>query len=202
MNRNLGKALVIAAAVAAVGCSSNRHDTVRVSYAKPGYSAPGNYYTDSEYTDPAPAYDREYTATQTTSTYLAPHAPTTSTSTPRVTATRTVAMPATTGRHDITLDEFRGHVNNQSAIIVDAREPKHFNKGHVRGAINIPAGDEDAYMAKFRKDVGSNDLIIVYCGGPDCPAGDNVATYLNTQGFTNLRVYKPGWQQLSKMDLD
>ena len=107
-----------------------------------------------------------------------------------------------TSRGEVTLDEFRQHVNNQSAIVVDAREPKHFSKGHVRGAINIPAGDEDAYMAKFRKDVPPDQLVIVYCGGPDCPAGDNVAKYLSSQGYTNLRVYHPGWQELSKTDLD
>jgi rhodanese-related sulfurtransferase len=116
------------------------------------------------------------------------------------TSFRPVAMkPA---RHDLTLDEFRKHVQNQSAVIVDARLPKDFKKGHVRGAVNIPAGDEDAYLAKFQKDVAPDQLVIIYCGGPDCPAGDNVATYLSTQGFTNLRVYKPGWQQLSNTDLD
>ena len=194
MKRNILTSLGILSAIAIAGCSTSRHHATRVSYVEP---VPVSYHHTDSYTDTTPAFDRTYVATDTTTQYAKPQ-----TSVITQTArTRTVAMPAGSIRHDITLDEFRDHTRNRSAVIVDARLPKDFNKGHVRGAINIPAGDEDRYLEKFRKDVSPDELIIVYCGGPDCPAGDNVATYLAGQGFTNIRVYAPGWQQLSNTDL-
>ena len=206
------------------GCSSNKHGTT-VAYDS-GYTTTHGY-VDTAYDDShaTPAYDRSTVVvnegedgtiyvpppvsqtTKSTTVTSAPHT-TTSYTPPRdtvhTTQTTTQVRPVSMrpSRSEITLDEMRQHVNNQSAIIVDAREPKHFSRGHVRGAINIPAGDEDAYMAKFRKDVAPDQLVIVYCGGPDCPAGDNVANYLSSQGYSNLRVYHPGWQQLSNTDLD
>lgn len=200
MNRILTVAPILTVAALAAGCSSNRHSTTRVSFAEPAYSTPETYRyeeTDSEY---LPSYDHSRT-TRTTQSISAPGAITTTTiDTPHYDA-RTVAMSESRGIDNVSLDEFRAHVKNNSAVIVDAREPKVFAKGHVGGAINIPAGDENAYIARFRKDVEPNDLIIVYCGGPDCPAGGNVATYLRSNGYTNVRLYEPGWQELSKTDL-
>ncbi len=186
-------AILIGAALIA-GCSSTRQHTTRMSYAETEYAPPT--YTDTAHNDTMPAYDRRSPIADTVPTTSFPI------TTSRVTTTRTVNMAVSPAiRYDITLDEFRGHIREQSAIFVDARQPKEFRKGHVTGAINIPVGDEDAYIAKFQEDVAPDQLVIVYCGGPECPASDNVASYLSTQGYSNIRVYKPGWQQLSKVDL-
>lgn len=194
--------------VGVLGCSSTRHHT-RVSYAEPVYTTPTTYTytgTDSTYTDTTPAYDRDSVVTETRA--FEPTRPTSTTKTttvattaPPVGAMRTVSMPMGSVRHDITLDEFRTHLKSGTAVIVDARAPKDFRKGHVTGAINLPSGEETAYFAKFQKDASPDQLVIVYCGGPDCPAGDNVATFLTSHGYTNVRVYTPGWQELSKSDL-
>lgn len=176
------------------GCSSTRQGAARVSYVEPAYPT-GYTYSDTTYTDITPAHDRSQVTIETTyrdataGTMPSDHV-----------ETRRVAMPSY-GRYDITLDELGQHVRNDTAVIVDARESKHFRRGHVRGAMNIPVGDEQAHLAALQKAAEPHDLIIVYCGGPDCPAGDNVAAFLNSQGFTNVRVYKPGWQELSKTDL-
>jgi len=100
-------------------------------------------------------------------------------------------------RYDITLDEFRGHVRNNTAVIVDAREPEDFAESHVRGALNIPAQQKEAYLGKISRNVGTGQFIIIYCGGPQCSAGDSVYDYAISQGYTNMRVFKPGWQILA-----
>lgn len=201
MNMIVHTPWIVAALAVIAGCSTNNYRMGRVSQAEPVYTTPATYRyaeTDAEY---LPDYDRSYT-THTTPTNFEPAARTATTAIeiPRY-STRTVSMTESGGQNNISIDEFRDHIRNNSAVIVDAREAKQFTRGHVQGAVNIPAGDEGAYIARFRKDVEPNDLIIVYCGGPECPASENVARYLSAQGFTNIRVYKPGWQELSKIDL-
>lgn len=104
---------------------------------------------------------------------------------------------ATESRYDITLDELRGHLQNETAVIIDAREPEDFAESHVRGARNVPAQDKEAYMGKINGDVATSQFIIIYCDGPQCSAGDKVYDYAASQGFSNMRVFKPGWQTLA-----
>ena len=109
---------------------------------------------------------------------------------------------ATESRYDITVDELRGHLQKNTAVIIDAREPEDFVEGHVRGALNMPAEQKEAYLGEINRDVATSQFIIIYCGGPECSAGDTVYDYATSLGFSNMRVFKPGWQALvSSRDL-
>lgn len=99
--------------------------------------------------------------------------------------------------YDITLDEIREHVRNQTAMFIDARGPADFADSHVRGAFNMPAGRKEAYIGQLRQTVAPDQLIIIYCNGPHCDSGDMVYEYLASQGFTNMRVFKPGWAAIA-----
>jgi rhodanese-related sulfurtransferase len=100
-------------------------------------------------------------------------------------------------RYDITLDEIRELVRNSEVVIIDARWPADFALGHVRGAYNMPAGDKEAYMAQISRAAALGQLIVIYCNGPRCNASDMVYEYLVPQGFTNMRVFKPGWAAIA-----
>ncbi len=106
-----------------------------------------------------------------------------------------VAAPET--RYDITLDEIRKRVRNSDAAIIDARWPAEFARGHVRGAFNVPASEKEAHMAQISQNVAPQQFIIIYCNGPRCNASDMVYEYLVPQGFTNMRVFKPGWEAIA-----
>jgi rhodanese-related sulfurtransferase len=201
MNRILTVVPILGVAALAAGCSSNRHSTTRVSFAEPAYTTTESYRHVQSESDYLPSYEHSR-STYTTQSASEPGrvVTTTTVDTPQY-ETRTVAMSESRWMDTVSLDEFRDHVKNNSAVIVDAREPMHFSRGHIQGAINFPAGDEATHIARFRKDVEPGDLIIVYCGGPDCPAGGNVATYLRSNGYTNVRLYEPGWKELSQTDL-
>jgi rhodanese-related sulfurtransferase len=99
-------------------------------------------------------------------------------------------------RHDITLGEIREHVRDNTAVFIDARGTAEFARGHVRGAFNMPAGHKEAYIEPIVQSVAPDQLIIIYCYGPHCDSGDMVYEYLASQGFTNMRVFKPGWETL------
>jgi rhodanese-related sulfurtransferase len=100
-------------------------------------------------------------------------------------------------RHDITLDEIREHVRSGDAVIIDARGPADFALGHVRGALNMPAGHREAYLAQIHQAAAPDQFIIIYCNGPHCDSGDRVYEYLASQGYNNMRVFKPGWETLT-----
>jgi rhodanese-related sulfurtransferase len=111
------------------------------------------------------------------------------------------AEPSPPGaQHDITLDQIRTYVRDETAMLMDVRSPEDFARGHVRRAVNLPAGSEkqmDGYLALIRPSIASDQLIILYCYGPKCGSGDMVSEYLADQGFTDLHVYSPGWPTLA-----
>ena len=100
-------------------------------------------------------------------------------------------------RHDITLEQIGEHVRNKTALVIDARNPDQFARGHVRGAINVPAGQVGSYIPRVQQTAASTQFIIIYCNGPSCGSGDMVYESLAAQGYTNMRVYKPGWAKLT-----
>jgi rhodanese-related sulfurtransferase len=103
--------------------------------------------------------------------------------------------------HDITLDQIRQYVLDGTAVLVDVRSPESFARGHPRGAINLPAGPVEEmkdYLSQIWPSIADEELIILYCYGPACGSADMVSEYLRGEGFTNTRVYSPGWQTLAK----
>jgi rhodanese-related sulfurtransferase len=108
------------------------------------------------------------------------------------------ASSPTDPQHDITLDQIRKHVQDHTAVVVDARSAEYYARGHIRGAINLPAGAMKGNFPKFKQDVASDQFIIIYCASSTCGAGDMAAEYLTGQGYNNVRVYKPGWERLSR----
>ncbi len=111
------------------------------------------------------------------------------------------AEPSAPGpQHDITLDQIRAHVHDETVVLIDARNPEDFARGHVRGALNLPAGpveQMEGYLTQMRPSMAPDQLIVLYCSGPRCGSGDMVSEYLADRGFTNMRVYSPGWQMLA-----
>lgn len=104
---------------------------------------------------------------------------------------------AVDSQHDITLEQVRDHVQNQTAVLIDARSPEQFARGHIRGAINVPAGNAASYVPQVEQAAGRDQLLIIYCNGPSCGSSDMVCEYLRTQGFNNMRVFSPGWKALA-----
>jgi len=52
-------------------------------------------------------------------------------------------------------------------------------------------------LGQIAKGVARNQFIIIYCNGRQCGMADMVYDYAASQGFTNMRVFKPGWETLS-----
>jgi len=61
----------------------------------------------------------------------------------------------------------------------------------------MPAGRIEAYMGQLTQSVAPGEFIIIYCNGPHCDSSDRVYEYLVPQGYTNMRVFKPGWAEIA-----
>lgn len=79
-------------------------------------------------------------------------------------------------------------------LLVDARNPETYAQGHLPGAINVPADRVDLLASTLPKEA----VIVVYCGGPECPHSLLVGRWLVTAGWPKVLHYRggfPAWQE-------
>ncbi|MFC2049421.1 rhodanese-like domain-containing protein [Chlamydiota bacterium] len=80
--------------------------------------------------------------------------------------------------------------------VVDARTKVNFDGSTLPGAKWIPY---DSPQETFSQNLPSKDaLIVVYCCGEQCPAGQRCAHKLRAMGYTNVYEYKDGIQDWAK----
>lgn len=85
-------------------------------------------------------------------------------------------------------------------MIIDVRTPDAYERGHVIGAVNIPAADIDRYGQSGLAGVDPGQLVIIYCNSAECDSADVVYRHLLVRGFTNLRVFAPGWAEARHLE--
>lgn len=106
--------------------------------------------------------------------------------------------PARVSAYGISFDELRSRIKDHSAVLVDARTSDQYALGHLRNSINIPAGVKGDLRQRYLSNTSPDQLIVVYCSSASCNSSDMLAEQLMAQGFTNVRVFTPGWQVLSR----
>jgi rhodanese-related sulfurtransferase len=80
-----------------------------------------------------------------------------------------------------------------SAIFFDARTPELYQKGHIRGARNLPIGEFDQLADKVFMNFPEDTLFVTYCDGEDCALSGELALKLKEIGYENVRVLHNGW---------
>ncbi len=83
-----------------------------------------------------------------------------------------------------------------SAVVIDARPPRKFKKGHVPGSINIPTTRFEEAQGALPEDKGTE--LIFYCGGYKCPLSTKGAAKASALGYTNVKVYQAGYPDWKK----
>ena len=83
--------------------------------------------------------------------------------------------------------------------LVDARSDKWFDGTLIAGARRLPA---DASKETIEKTLPSKtELVVVYCGGEQCPASKTLAQRLADYGYKNIMDYHGGiseWKAQNK----
>jgi len=83
-----------------------------------------------------------------------------------------------------------------NAVVIDARPPRKFNKGHVPGAVNIPTTRFDTSQDLLPENKGAE--LIFYCGGYKCPLSTKGAEKARALGYTNVKVFQAGYPAWNK----
>lgn len=92
-------------------------------------------------------------------------------------------------------EEVLQHLQDGSAIFVDARDAKYYNEGHIPSAINLPATSFGEAFAEMGDSLPREFLIIVYCQGGACDESHDVLDHLELLDFQELALYKGGWME-------
>ncbi len=79
------------------------------------------------------------------------------------------------------------------ARIVDARYAPDFELGALPTAVNIPIDATMRELYDAVQDWEQGDTIVIYCQSEGCQFDRIVAIRLAGMGFTNVRVWPPGW---------
>lgn len=97
----------------------------------------------------------------------------------------------------ITRDELKARLDaGEPTVIIEALPQRHFDAGHLPGAINIP---HDAVKERAASELPDRDaVIVVYCASTECRNSRIAAETLTAAGYRNVHEYiegKKDWQE-------
>jgi rhodanese-related sulfurtransferase len=95
-------------------------------------------------------------------------------------------------------------VQQQTAVLLDARTPEEYTSGHIPGALNVPAEELYQYENVLNQ-IPKDKWIVCYCDGPPCDLGELLASQLFTMGYPRVAFYLDGlndWKKTEKIVLE
>jgi rhodanese-related sulfurtransferase len=81
------------------------------------------------------------------------------------------------------------------AIVIDARTAGEYEEGHIPAAILVDYYEMGRYLDDVLSRISPEQEITLYCAGPDCEDSELLARELYTMGYTNLLVFKGGYEE-------
>mgnify|MGYP002641667947 CR=1 FL=1 len=84
-------------------------------------------------------------------------------------------------------------MQEEDALLIDARIAEEFEHEHIPGAINVPM-DMLGEFADLIDSLEKDRWIICYCGGPPCDNGKILAADLFFSGFERVGYYDAGME--------
>jgi rhodanese-related sulfurtransferase len=83
----------------------------------------------------------------------------------------------------------------EGAVLIDARTKAEYEEGHIPGAILIDYYELGRYMKEVLPILDPTRSTVVYCYGPDCEDAELLARELYMLGFTDLSVFRGGFEE-------
>jgi rhodanese-related sulfurtransferase len=111
-------------------------------------------------------------------------------------ADRSMETPLTTpsgSRLAISLIEAKKLFFQHTAVFIDARPKEDFEKGHIKGAKNLPWREVDQRFISVTENIPADTPIIAYCDGEACELSHHLANFLIDAGFSNVKILVNGW---------
>jgi rhodanese-related sulfurtransferase len=89
--------------------------------------------------------------------------------------------------------DFVGQLGSDpGTVLLDARLPELFERGHIPGAVSLPLARFDESLAARLGQLRSARLLVVYCSGRQCGDSHQLALKLRAKGFSDLLLYRGG----------
>jgi rhodanese-related sulfurtransferase len=89
----------------------------------------------------------------------------------------------------ITIQDLKSTMASQKVILLDANGTDSWQTGHIPGAIDFIAHQDD--LSKVLPS-DKNVLIVAYCGNPQCPAYRAAAAAAQKLGYKNIKHLTAG----------
>jgi rhodanese-related sulfurtransferase len=93
------------------------------------------------------------------------------------------------------LTQVKDFFDRHEATLVDARESLAYGRGHVAGAVSLPAGEVESGLGRFRHEVPLTALVVVYCNGFGCHDSMTVGARLLKAGYRSVFVFEGGFPE-------
>lgn len=98
----------------------------------------------------------------------------------------------------LSAEEMREAMNGNDVIVIDSRSKNHFDKSHIKSAINIPYKDADKYYDTVFAYIPKETKIIIYCSGENCSLSLRLAKKIKDWDFTNINILDGGFADWTK----
>jgi rhodanese-related sulfurtransferase len=79
--------------------------------------------------------------------------------------------------------------------VIDARTAAEYVRGHIPGALLLDYYEIGRYFGGVVSHLTKDQVITLYCTGPDCEDSELLAREFYSMGYTNLLVFKGGYTE-------
>lgn len=90
---------------------------------------------------------------------------------------------------------------DSGGMVIDARTPGEYEDGHIPSAILLDYYEMARYLDGVLPLIEPGTEIALYCTGPTCEDSELLARELYAMGYTNLLVFKGGYEEWVAADL-
>jgi len=91
-------------------------------------------------------------------------------------------------------------LNVPKLIVVDARLPEEYLKGHIENSISLV--DSAINKETLAQIIDNKETpVLFYCNGPRCLRSSHAAQKAQLQGYTNIYWFRDGWDAWIKQEL-
>jgi rhodanese-related sulfurtransferase len=103
----------------------------------------------------------------------------------------------------IGLLDVQGFIDNKTGVVLDARPRIFYGLGHIPSALNLPREDFEKSYKELQSTLEQNRdrPLLVYCADESCEDSELVAKALHKLGYSQILLFKGGWNEWSKAEL-
>jgi rhodanese-related sulfurtransferase len=96
---------------------------------------------------------------------------------------------------ELNMGRLRTLMDSENIVLVDARSVVEYAAGRIAGAINIPYDDLIDHYEQLKAKLALDATIVCYCQSVTCDQSESLAKELRFMGYTNVLVYRGGWEE-------